>query len=206
MPRGFTAEERARITRALLDAGRDLFTDRGLRKTSLDELVAPAGIVKSTFYQFFDSKESLYLRLMLDEAGAVKAQVVDRALLSTDDTREALRRFLHATVDVLENNPLWRRLVTDPEELASVAARLDPEQVAALGADDPSAALVDYVADRQRRGELVGDDPAVVVGALQSVLLLPLNTQHLGDTYRQSLDLLVDLVATGLTTTEGDRT
>ncbi|WP_166850365.1 TetR/AcrR family transcriptional regulator [Isoptericola sp. BMS4] len=206
MPRGFTAEERARITRALLDAGRSLFTDRGLRKTSLDELVAPAGIVKSTFYQFFDSKESLYLQLMLDEAGAVKAQVVDRALLSTDDTREALRRFLHATVDVLENNSLWRRLVTDPEELGAVAARLDPEQVAALGADDPSAALVDYVADRQRRGELVGDDPAVVVGALQSVLLLPLNTQHLSDTYRQSLDLLVDLVATGLTTTEGDRT
>lgn len=205
MPRGFTAEERARITRALLDAGRHLFIDRGLRATSLGELVAPAGIVKSTFYQFFDSKESLYLRLMLDEAGAVKAQVVDRALLSTDDTREALRRFLHATVDVLENNPLWRRLVTEPEELAAVAARLDPEQVAALGADDPSTALVEYVADRQRRGELVGDDPAVVVGALQSVLLLPLNTQHLGDTYRQSLDLLVDLVATGLTTTEGDR-
>jgi AcrR family transcriptional regulator len=204
VPRGFSTQDRDRIRHALLDAGRSLFTDQGLRKTSLEELVAPAGIVKSTFYQFFDSKEALYLQLMLDEAGQVKRQVIDRALLSTDDTREALRRFLHATVDVLEHNPLWRRLVTHPEEMTAVAARLEPGQTAALGADDPSAALVEYVAARQRRGDLIGDDPAVVVGALQSVLLLPMNRQHLGGGYRQTLDLLVDLVATGLTTHEGD--
>jgi AcrR family transcriptional regulator len=204
VPRGFSTQDRDRIRHALLDAGRSLFTDQGLRKTSLEELVAPAGIVKSTFYQFFDSKEALYLQLMLDEAGQVKRQVIDRALLSTDDTREALRRFLHATVDVLEHNPLWRRLVTRPEEMTAVAARLEPGQTAALGEDDPSAALVEYVAERQRRGDLIGDDPAVVVGALQSVLLLPMNRQHLGGGYRQTLDLLVDLVATGLTTHEGD--
>jgi AcrR family transcriptional regulator len=203
VPRGFTPQDRDRITRALLAAGRELFTERGLRKTSLDELVAPAGIVKSTFYQFFDSKEELYLQLMLDEAGQVKDRVIDRALLSTDDTREGLRRFLHATIDVLEHHPLWRRPVTHPDEMTAVAARLDPERTAALGEDNPSTALGEYVADRQRRGEIVGDDPAVVVGALQSVLLLPLNTQYLGDAYRGTTDLLVDLVATGLTTHEG---
>lgn len=210
MPRGFTTQERDRISQALRAAGRELFTRQGLRKTALEELVAPAGIVKSTFYQFFDSKEALYLQLMIDEAGQVKAQVIDRALLSTDDAREGLRRFLHATVEVLDTNPLWRRLVTHPEEMTAVAARLEPERIAAMGDNNPAAALTAYVADRQRRGDLVGDDPAVVVGALQSVLLLPFNAAHIaaGDagTYRKTLDLLVDLVAAGLTTPEGDRT
>lgn len=202
MPRGFTAEERERIAQALLAAGRDLFIRQGLRKTALEELVAPAGIVKSTFYQFFDSKEALYLQLMLDEAGEVKSQVIDRALLSTDDVREALRRFLHATLDVLENNPLWRRLVTHPEEMAAVAARLDPERMAAMGDTNPSAALFEYVRERQERGDLVGDDPVVAVGALQAVLLIPLNTQYLADpgAHHATFDLVADIVATGLTT------
>ena len=210
MPRGFTTQERDRISRALLATGRELFVRQGLRKTALEELVAPAGIVKSTFYQFFDSKEALYLQLMLDEAGQVKAQVIDRALLSTDDARAGLRRFLHATLEVLETNPLWRRLMTHPEEMTAVAARLDPERIAAMGDNNPATALAAYVADRQRRGDLVGDDPEVVVGALQSVLLVPFNVGHIaaGDAgaYRKTLDLLVDIVATGLTTRDADRT
>ncbi|GAB2475169.1 hypothetical protein GCM10027063_15020 [Promicromonospora xylanilytica] len=209
MPRGFTTQERDRISQALLTAGRELFTRQGLRKTALEELVAPAGIVKSTFYQFFDSKEALYLELMLGEAGQVKSQVIDQALLSTHDTREGLRRFLHATLEVLETNPLWRRLVTHPEEMSAVAARLDPQRMAAMGDNNPGTALAAYVADRQRRGDLAGDDPDAVVGVLQSVLLVPFNATHIagGDpcTYRKTVDLLVDLVATGLTAREGDR-
>jgi hypothetical protein len=147
---------------------------------------------------------------MLDEAGQVKAQVIDRGLLSTDDTREGLRRFLHATLEVLETYPLWRRLVTHPEEMTAVAARLDPERMAVISDNNPATALMAYVAERQQRGDLVGDDPDVVVGALQSVLLMPFNAAHIaaGDatTYRKTLDLLVDIVATGLTTHEGDRT
>lgn len=206
MPRGFTAQERDRISQALLAAGRDLFTRQGLRKTALEELVAPAGIVKSTFYQFFDSKEALYLRLMLNEAGQVKTQVIDRALLSTPDTREGLRRFLHATLDVLENNPLWRRLVTHPEEMTAVAARLDPERLAAMGDNNPATALMEFVRDRQQSGDLAGQDPAVTVGALQAVLLIPLNTQYLADPsiYRETFGLVADAVATRLTTHEGD--
>lgn len=206
MPRGFTAQERDRIGQALLDAGRDLFTRQGLRKTALEELVAPAGIVKSTFYQFFDSKEALYLQLMLDEAGQVKAQVIDQALLSTPDTREGLRRFLHATLDVLENNPLWRRLVTHPEELAAVAARLEPERMAALGDSNPATALTQFVQEHQRSGDIVGQEPAVAVGALQAVLLIPLNAQYLADpsTAHETFGLLADIVATGLTTPGGD--
>lgn len=205
MPRGFTAQERDRISQALLESGRDLFMRQGLRKTALEELVAPAGIVKSTFYQFFDSKEALYLQLMLDEAGQVKTQVIDQALLSTEDVREGLRRFLHATLDVLENNPLWRRLVTHPEEMAAVAARLDPERMAAMGGTNPSTALLEFVRDRQRSGDIVGQDPAVAVGALQAVLLIPLNTRYLADpeTYRTTFDLLADIVATGLTAQGG---
>ncbi len=200
MPPAFTAQERARITETLLATGYELFTTQGLRKASLEELVGPAGIAKSSFYQFFDSKEALYLELMLREAGSVKRRVIDQALRTTDDTREALRRFLRATLDELTTNPLWRRLTTHPEEMHAVARKLDPERAATLG-DNPATALAEFVTERQRDGGLIDADPAVVVGVLQAVLLVPLHADHLGDPAHRDriLDLLIDIVADGLT-------
>lgn len=203
MPPAFSAEERTRITRLLLETGRELFTRQGLRKTSLEDLVAPTGMAKSSFYQFFDSKEDLYLELMLQEAGPVKRRVIDKALRSTSDTRDGLRRFLRATLDELSTNPLWRRLTTHPDEMAAVARRLDPERAAAMD-DNPATALAEFIVERQREHELVDADPAVVVGVLQTVLLVPLHAERLGDpaNYSKIVDLLIDIVTAGLTRTK----
>ncbi|MEU5846021.1 TetR/AcrR family transcriptional regulator [Saccharopolyspora shandongensis] len=201
MPPAFSAEEKARITGLLMEAGHRLFTTHGLRKTSLEELVASAGIAKSSFYAFFDSKEALYLELMLQQTGRVKRAVIDRALLVGDDTRDALRRFLHATLDELTGNPLWRRLMTHPEEMQAVARKLDPERVTAT-ADNPVTALTAFVDERREAGELAAADTGVIIGVLQCVLLVPMFAERLGDPalHPEIIDLLVDIVATGLTT------
>ncbi|GAB2482383.1 TetR/AcrR family transcriptional regulator [Nocardiopsis aegyptia] len=206
MPAAFSETERARIIERLLANGERLFTAQGLRKTSLEDLVAGTGIAKSSFYQFFAAKEALYLELMMRQSAAVKREVVDEALLSTEDVREGLRRFLHATLRRLETDPLYRRLMTHPEEMAAVMRRLgtaDPAAVSAFGSspDNPARAFVDYVRDHQEEGELPGHDPAVIVGVIQAVLVLPLNRELLGDPalLPQIQDLLVDIVATGLT-------
>ncbi|MER7081906.1 transcriptional regulator, TetR family [Saccharopolyspora kobensis] len=200
MPPAFSAEEKARITGELMDAGYRLFTAQGLRKTSLDELVAPAGIAKSSFYAFFDSKEALYLELMLKQTGEVKRAVIDRALLAEEDTGEALRRFLRATLGELTTNPLWRRLMTHPEEMQAVARKLDPERVSAM-ADNPATALTRYVEEQREAGRLVEADTEVVIGVLQCVLLVPVFGERLGEPALRDriLDFLVDIVADGLT-------
>ncbi|MFF0869009.1 TetR/AcrR family transcriptional regulator [Nonomuraea sp. NPDC050227] len=199
MPPAFTAEEKARITALLLANGEKLFTGQGLRKTSLEELMAPTGVAKSSFYVFFDSKEALYLELMLRQTGEVRRRVIDGALMSADDPREALRRFLHATVEELSVNPLWRRLMTHPEEMQAVARKLDPERVAAMSGS-PAAALTEYVTARRAAGELVDAEPAVIIGVLQCVLLVPMFAERLGDPdlHPRIIDLLIDIVAAGL--------
>jgi AcrR family transcriptional regulator len=198
MPPAFTAEEKVRITALLLETGERLFTSQGLRKTSLEELMAPTGVAKSSFYVFFNSKEDLYLELMVRQSAEVKRKVIDGALLATTDVREGLSRFLHATLAELSANPLWRRLMTHPEEMQAVARKLDPARVTAM-ADNPVTALTDYLT--QHRDDLVAADPAVIIGILQCVLLVPMFAERLGDPVLLPtiLDLLVDIVAAGLT-------
>lgn len=202
MPPAFSAEERARITGILLDNGRRLFTGQGLRKTSLEDLVAGAGIAKSTFYVFFDSKEALYLELMLAQMAEVKRKVIDNALLGGSDIRAGLRRFLHATLAELESNPLYGRLMTHPEEMDAVVRKLDPTRVT-QARENPVAALAAFLA--QHHEDFVDADQDVIVGVLQAVLLMPMHRNRLAapDLYPKVLDLLVDIVATGLTRPQG---
>ncbi|MDI3405112.1 TetR/AcrR family transcriptional regulator [Streptomyces cavernicola] len=201
MPPKFSAEEKARITRLLLDNGRRLFATQGLRKTSLEELVAPAGVAKSSFYAFFDSKEDLYLELMLCQSGEVKRKVIDGGLDAGTDTRDALRRFLRATLDELASSPLWSRLMTHPDEMQAVARKLDAERLAALqSGDNPVTALAGFVDARRAEGQLIDVRPELIVGVLQCVLLVPLFAERLGtpDVQARVLDLLVDIVSAGL--------
>lgn len=202
MPAAFTEAERKRIARRLRKEGLRLFGSQGLRKTSLDDLVRPIGIAKSTFYVFFDSKEALYLDLMRHRMADVKRQVIDEALEKGTDTRDGLRRFLRATIEVLRTDPLYRRLMDEPEELDAVTAKVDPD--ADLGADNPATALMAYIAEYE--ADFVREDPAVIVGVLQTVLLLPVHAERLGpELFPEILDRVIDLVAAGLTNVEGEK-
>lgn len=198
MPTPFTAEERAAIRRRLLDSGRNLFTTVGLKKTTLEDLVRPIGIAKSTFYAFFDSKEGLYLELLAEEAPGVERQVMP-ALSAGLPAREAIAEFLTRLLAVYESNSLTRRLLTHPDELAMVARRVPAEVFSAKlkGVAEP---LTSYVRQAQARGEIVDGDPEVLAGVVQAVTLLSLHRETIGEArYPAVMAALIAAVASGLT-------
>ncbi|WP_433714049.1 TetR/AcrR family transcriptional regulator [Nocardia sp. CA-084685] len=199
MPVAFTEQERAHITEALRSSGQRLFSTVGLKKTSLAELVVGAGIVKSTFYAFFDSKEALYLDLLLTHAQRVREATIDNGLHQGQDTVDALRRYLRAVVRVLDEDPLYRRLMSHPDEMVLLQRKLTPEVVAAAG-NNGMAELAEFIAAKQSAGDIIGDDPWVVVGTLRSALLLVMHADEFGDAYPQVLDLTIDALTAGVTT------
>ncbi|HDL85876.1 MAG TPA: TetR/AcrR family transcriptional regulator, partial [Candidatus Acetothermia bacterium] len=129
MPRAFTDAERNRIHRKLLDAGRSCFTRYGLKKTTIEDLVKLVGIAKSSFYLFFESKEALYVELMMSELPAMVQRLVDVSFGVTDDTREALILLLRAIVHEIETNEFARILLNDLDQLEQLSAAIDFEEV-----------------------------------------------------------------------------
>lgn len=189
----FSETERERISERLLDTATRLFAAQGLRKTSIDELTGPAGIAKTSLYSFFDSKEDLYFEAVLRQGDEVRRRVIVEGLHRGSDTRDALRRFLRATVAELAANPLYRRLMEHPEEMEAVAAKLTPQRMAAA-ASGPMADVLTFLAER------VEGDPEVVLGVLRAVLMTPLHADHLdADLYPAVMDRLIDAVTEGLT-------
>lgn len=201
----FTETEKDHIRERLLETGRELFPRYGLKKTSLENLTRPAGIAKSSFYTFFDSKEALYMELMMAMREEVKARIVGASFEADKDAREALVCFLHAVVNELETNPLTRRLVTHPEELQRLSRKATPEQMEANIAAS-SLPISSFIEEGQARGEISAGDPEVIAGVIRAVAILPLHKDEIGDIYPGVLEMMIGLVADGLTTGAASRT
>lgn len=197
----FTKTERDSIREQLLETGRELFPRYGLKKTSLEDLTQPVGIAKSSFYGFFESKEALYMEILMEMRQEVKERIVGASFEADGNARDAIARFLRVVVHELETNPLTRRLVTHPEELRLLARKVTPEQMKA-NIEASTLPILAFIREAQERGEVVPGDPEVLAGVLRSVTMLTLHKEDIGSTYPEVLETMIGLVADGLTRTE----
>ncbi|QBI54064.1 TetR/AcrR family transcriptional regulator [Streptomonospora litoralis] len=199
----FSSAERERITSRLRVVGAELFARQGLRKTTLEDLARPAGISKAGFYSFFDSKEALFLDLMLEQAEDIGSRLA-AAATGPADAREGIAALLREIATVLDTNPLYRRLLANPEELRAVRARMGDAEV-----DRASRALLQplsrFIESAQREGRIVSADPGAVLGVLRAALLPVLHRDELDpDAHTDTLDLLFRTIAVGLTAPEAE--
>jgi AcrR family transcriptional regulator len=195
VPRAHTPAERERIRERLVQAGRDGFTRVGLAKLTIADLAREAGIGKGSFYQFFASKEELFLAVQEQEEAAFKAALVcelDRA----GSGRAAVRTLMLATATRLDEHPFLRRLL-DPETLSELTLRVPPERLAAHQAAD-RAYFVELLCGWKRRGWLRAEvDPGVAFDVLTAAFSITLHRELLGvEATTRALTEIAEAVAT----------
>jgi AcrR family transcriptional regulator len=101
--------EQGRLTRSkLLDTARELFGTRGYNDTSLDDLVAAAGVTKGALYHHFGSKEELF-RALFEQIKREVSEMVGATFLGPDPWK-ALLDGCQAMVDA-HLDPAVRQIV-----------------------------------------------------------------------------------------------
>lgn len=201
MARSFSESDLERLRQQMFVVARELFTRQGLKKTSLEELTQPLGIAKSSFYLLFESKEALYLELLAQDGPAIRARM-QNALDTAPTARAGIVALLTEIVRELETNALTRRMLTHPEELRQLAARVSPEELAASNQSGLDL-LVPYLKKKQRAGEIIAGDGVLYARVISAVTLLTLHRDQIGSAaYPQVMATMIDLVATALTTTQ----
>lgn len=86
--------------RKLLDIATDLFIEKGIDETTIDDIVAHAGIAKGTFYHHYESKAALLLAIkvavMEDFEAHVEAALTEEP---SDDPVVRLETWVRATCE-----------------------------------------------------------------------------------------------------------
>ena len=171
MPRIDSATRSLRRQR-FIDAAWRCAARHGFRDTTVDDVCAEVGASKGAFYGYFDSKRSLLLALLEDDAAdldQVMATLDRRSLTAV----ECLRRFTKAMLDrgadaarVQVRADLWAVSLNEPAVRDAIAARVA----------DRRAVLRGWVREAVENGEMVLDVPpnafAAVLLALGDGLML----------------------------------
>jgi len=101
MPRTFTDSEKEVIRKQLLEKGSHCFSRYGLRKTGIEDITKLAGIGKGTFYNFFNSKEDLFVEVLKNEVN-IRRKFMDELLESDLSAPEYFKSLMKYAADYIE--------------------------------------------------------------------------------------------------------
>ena len=156
-------ERRKLATReALLDATRELLTERSLDALSVDEIVERADVARGTFYNYFSDKEALEREL----TSRTRTRIEDQIARVNEGIKDPVQRVARALCCVLR----WG--INDRED-AIAMMRLFPH------ATDPAAPINSGVrrdaAEGIAQGRVLADAEDVVVAYVMGLVVAGLN-------------------------------
>jgi AcrR family transcriptional regulator len=139
----------------ILDAAGEELAAYGLRRTTLDDIAARAGVGRATLYRRFSNRDALLAALVARDARRLIANV-DAEMRVHDTASERLIAAFLAFISQLRDHELLRRVVvSDPDVILPI---LTSPLTLALGRDYIAA----QAAREQAEGAELAADPAVI--------------------------------------------
>lgn len=147
-------ESRARI----LKAARALFQGKGYDNTSIEEIAEMADVSKSTFFNYFPTKESLLDGIAADEVEEIE-HLIEADLVGVESPVEKIRIALkHFAMDSISFLQVTRKVMW---------ATIFKDEGYPLPIKEMEDLLVDLIEEAQEQGEISRDlDPGDVAKAL----------------------------------------
>lgn len=202
----FTDAKRERVRESLRETGRELFARYGLDKTAISELTEAAGIGKGTFYQFYDSKDELYLEILEAYSEEIAPRLVGNSFEAHDDPEKAITAFLDEIMDEFESNPLIHQIIVE-DQLDRLRSQYSDDEIEAER-ERSIEYFLPYLERWYNEGRITGPGPETIAQTILTVALLPYNRGHITeeDQYPAIRETLIATVAAGVTDGTDDST
>ena len=107
-PRRLSAAERRAV---IENAAARLFAERGYVATTVEEIVAEAGVSKPMLYRHFESKKELHMKLLERRRDELAAAPLDSFLQGEGEPRQRLRAMIDAWFAHVEQHPHTSRIL-----------------------------------------------------------------------------------------------
>lgn len=193
----FNEREKEYIRSNLLQHGRQLFGDLGLKKTTISDLTKQVNIAQGSFYLFFESKEELYFEILEQEERYIREELLNKVLLKEKLTKATFRDFLQQALQFLDESPILRQLF-DKSTMNQLLRKLPQEKLESNNQGDIDF-LVPYIEKWQADGIMKQLPPEIIVSMIRSLIILSLQKEMIGESnYKSTMDQLVQFISEGL--------
>ncbi|MDF2840811.1 MAG: transcriptional regulator, TetR family [Clostridia bacterium] len=92
----------------ILKYGRELFCSKGFKDTNVADITELAGIGVGTFYNYYSSKDKLFMEIFLDENVKLKKSIME-SIDPEDEPVKLIKEFLSRNISGMNANPILKQ-------------------------------------------------------------------------------------------------
>lgn len=188
MPKAYSDSERNYILNKLKSEAKLLFSQYGVKKTTVDELVSKVNIPKGTFYLFYASKELLLFDIILEEQALIQDELIKTVEgFAGSVTKEQFSDLVFNLYQRTINSFLYPIFTNGEYEL--LLRKLPKEAIAKNTADDDLSMEKLFTMIPQARQK----DIKLYSAAFRAIFLMPLHKKEIGEElFPGTMKLLID--------------
>ena len=183
----------------IFNAGRELFFSKGFKDTNVSEIAKLAGIGVGTFYNYYSSKEELFLEVFLKENEDLKKRLYESVDLN-DDPVTFVTKFLTKNITEMNSNLILKEWYN--KEFFSKLEQYFYEQDGLSSIDElMKSGRLELVRQWKAEGKMRNDiDDEMICAIFDSIPYIDIHKFDIGiQYYPQIMYYITEFIMKGLT-------
>lgn len=179
-------------------AGRTLFAERGFKDTGVSDITKMAGIAVGTFYNYYESKEQLFLEIFLQEDAKLKEGIIKSVCLD-DDPAVVAKEVIIRLFQGHRENPILKEWFSE-DVYKRIRAQMAVNEAQQEHDDFSYHLFLGLIKQWQAAGKIRSDlDSGLVLAFFNSLSYIDLHKEDIGPQYFPELiERFVEFIVDGL--------
>lgn len=178
----------------IIRTAREFFAQKGFKKTQVSNITKKAGIATGTFYNYFTSKEELFLIIFTEENNNLKKSLINEVDL-TGEPVEVIKELFFKFIKGMQSNSILR-------EFFNQNTFTKIEKKTNFSADEYEVAyklFVPLIEKWQEEGKIIKKKPEYIMAFFNSLFYVFLHQEDIGKVYFPELiNDFIEYVVQGL--------
>ena len=181
----------------IFDCGKELFSSKGFKDTNVSDITKMAGIGVGTFYNYYSSKEKLFMEIFLEENVKLKESIIGSIDLDGKPLK-VVKELMFLNVSGMNSNPILREWYN--RDVFSKIEQKYREENGIKRVDFLYNSFLELVKKWQVEGKMRDDiDSELIMGIFSALINIDTHKEEIGIEYfPQILDYLAEFVMKGL--------
>nr|WP_319489241.1 TetR/AcrR family transcriptional regulator [uncultured Caproiciproducens sp.] len=178
--------------------GKEIFSSKGFKDTNVSDITKMVGIGVGTFYNYYSSKEKLFIEIYLKENEGLKRKIME-TVDTDDDPAKVLKEVMAINFNGMNSNPILKEWYN--RDLFSKLEKEFYEQDGFKSIDEfMNSGTVELIKKWKAEGRIRNDlDDDMILAIFNSIPYIDIHKSEIGIQYfPQILEYIVEFIMKGL--------
>lgn len=177
--------------------GKELFSSKGFKDTNVSDITKLSGIAVGTFYNYYSSKEKLFLDIFMAENEQLKKNIMTSVDLNETPSK-LVKRLMELNISGMKANPILKQWYNT--DTFGKIEQLYREENGVQSVNFLYDDFIELIRTWQRNGKMRSDiDCNLIMAFFTALINLDTHKEEIGFQYfPQILDYMADFIMDGL--------